>query len=707
MTMTNGNSTRVSRIAVDIGGTFTDIIVTAGDRLYRAKVLSSPPSFGTAVIDGLAALQADHGLQLAEASAVVHGTTVATNAILERRGGRTGLVTTTGFRDVLELGRMRRPTLYDPLWEKPTPLVPRRLRVEVNHRITAQGDVESAASPAEIAAIAAHLRRQQVESVAVCLLNSYGNPTEERRIADQLAGLLDETYVSASADVLPEIKEYERMSTTVVNAYVRPAVDRYIGELEDGLERLGVRGRLLIMQSAGGLLESDRAREAPVRLIESGPAAGVIAARALTARLGMSDAITFDMGGTTAKAALIESGMPFEAAEYEVGAHMNASQRLMSGGGYTVRMPSIEIAEVGSGGGSIVWIDDGGAPRVGPQSAGAAPGPACYGAGGVEPTFTDALVVLGYLNRQALAGGSQRIDVDLAERAIRTRLADPLGLDLLEAAYGVYRIAIATMSRALKAVTSERGRDPRDFALIGFGGAGPACAAEMALQFGINTTIVPMNPGLFSAVGLMVADIQYHDVISNTARDELDATAITEGFEELERRTTMLLQDHGYSTEHIVLERFADIRYAGQSSELRIRVPPNRLESAHVDEIRRSFDEQHERTYGHSGPDQRVELVNLRLRATYTGDVDARGTAFPPYEPHEHVNTTGARSPASRSAYFGREHGVVETPVVTRAWLDIPVTGPIIVEDMDATTVIPPGLECRRDRLGNLIITTA
>ena len=378
---------------------------------------------------------------------------------------------------------------------------------------------------------------------------------------------------------------------------------------------------------------------------------------------------------------------------------MNASQRLMGGGGYTVRMPSIEIAEVGSGGGSIVWIDDGGAPRVGPQSAGAVPGPACYGAGGVEPTFTDALVVLGYLNRQALAGGSQPIDADLAERAIRTRLADRIGLDLLEAAYGVYQIAIATMSRALKAVTSERGRDPRDFALIAFGGAGPACAAEMALEFGNNTTIVPMNPGLFSAVGLMVADIQYHDVISNTARDELDPAAISEGFDQLEQRTVALLHDHGYRREHIVLERFADMRYAGQSSELRIRVPPERLESAAIDEIRRSFDDQHLRTYGHSGPDQRVELVNLRLRATYTGDVDARGTIFPPYGAGEHRHA-GAGSPASRAAYFGREHGVVDTPVSTRARLDRPVTGPIIIEDMDATTVVPPGLGCRATSSG-------
>lgn len=700
---------QIAHVAVDIGGTFTDIVVTARDgAVHRAKTLSTPPDFERAVIEGLAGLARDQGLDLGTCATVAHGTTVATNAILEGRGACTAVVTTKGFRDVLELGRMRRPSLYDVFWEKPVPLVPRRRRLELDHRIAADGSVERAGTPEDLAAVAEELRRMDVESVAVCLLNSYRNPDEERRVAEHLSTLLDDRYVSVSVDILPEIKEYERTSTTVVNAYVRPVVDRYVEELRTGLSGIGIDAPLRIMHSAGGLLDADRARRFPVQMIESGPAAGVIATRALMRRLDIADAIAFDMGGTTAKASVLEGGEPFEAPEYEVGGGMNTSHGLTGGGGYTIRVPAIDIAEVGAGGGSIVWVDRGGAPRVGPRSAGASPGPACYGLGGIDPTVTDALMLLGYLNPRSIAGGTQHVDRALAETAMGNRVADSLGLSTLEAAYGACRIAIANMSKAIKAVTSERGRDPRNFVLVGFGGAGPAFVASMAAEFGIETAIVPVNSGLFSAVGLHVAEVQYHDVRSYPGRAQLDAGTTKALLEQMEADMRTRLEGEGDDSEGVVLERFADMRYAGQSAELRIPVPSGQLADAEIERLRAAFDDEHERTYGHRGHDQAVELVNLRIRATcLDGNGERSGHAVLDGGLAA-AGDDGPAGPVTREAYFGPEHGLLPTPVLTRETVgSVEMAGPLIVEDMDATTVIPPGSRIRRDVAGNLIITNS
>ncbi len=694
-------------IGVDIGGTFTDIIVAANDGgLHRAKVLSSPPDFGRAVLAGLADLAAAAGLDLGTAVTLVHGTTVATNAILEGRGARTGLVTTQGFRDVLELGRMRRPSLYDLFWDKPEPLVPRRLRLELDQRIGPDGSVERAPSDAELQAVVEQLRREGVDSLAVCLLNSYRNPGEERRIADRLADLGGDGYVTASVDILPEIHEYERTSTAVVNAYVRPTMDRYVETLERGLAGAGVTAPLLIMQSAGGLLTSAMARSRPVQLIESGPAAGVIAAQALAGRLELRDAITFDMGGTTAKASVIEDGEPFEAAEYEVGGGMNGRHGLMKGGGYTIRVPALDIAEVGAGGGSVIWVDQGSAPRVGPHSAGAAPGPACYGAGGEEPTLTDALVVLGYLNPTSLAGGTQAIQPELAERALAT-VADPLGIAVPEMAFGAYRIAVANMSKAVKAVTSERGRDPRRFSLLAFGGAGPAYAVELAREFEIPFVVVPPNSGLFSTVGLLLADLQFHDVVSAAQRERPDARAVATAVAEMEARMADAVRAHGLDPVSVEYTRFADMRYAGQSSELRVRVPGGDVDDAVMTQLRTAFDEEHDRTYGHRGDDQRVELVNLRLRGQCAQPGRHQDELFALPAPHV-PTTNGTRSATrTRRAYFGPATGYVDTPILDRASIPRePMPGPLIVEDMDATTIVPPDATSRLDSLGNLLVTS-
>jgi len=696
---------KAAAIGVDIGGTFTDIIVAAQDGgLHRAKVLSSPPDFGRAVLAGLEDLAAAAGIDLGTAVTLVHGTTVATNAILEGRGARTGLVTTRGFRDVLELGRMRRPSLYDLFWEKPEPLVPRRLRLELDQRIAPDGQVERTPSDVELAAIAEQLRRAGVDSLAVCLLNSYRNPDEERRIADRLTELIGDGYVTASVDILPEIHEYERSSTAVVNAYVRPTMDRYVEALENGLAGAGVTAPLLIMQSAGGLLTSTLARSRPVQLIESGPAAGVIAAQALAARLDLRDAITFDMGGTTAKASIIEGGEPFEAAEYEVGGGMSGRHGLTKGGGYTIRVPSLDIAEVGAGGGSVIWVDQGGAPRVGPHSAGAAPGPACYGLGGLEPTLTDALVVLGYLNQESLAGGTQPIDPALAEQALAT-VADPLGIGVAEAAFGAYRIAVANMSRAVRAVTSERGRDPRRFSLLAFGGAGPAYAVELAREFQIPFVVVPPNSGLFSTVGLLLADLQFHDVVSPARRESQDAGAVGAAFADIEERMVDAVRAHGLDPSSAEFTRFAEMRYAGQSSELRVRVTTGELDDRAMAALRTAFDEEHDRTYGHRGDDQRVEVVNLRLRGTCAQPGRHKEELFALPGRHDARTNGGLAGSRGRRAHFGPEAGFVDTPVLGRAAIPRkPMPGPLVVEDMDATTIVPPGATCSLDPLGNLLI---
>jgi N-methylhydantoinase A len=691
------------RVGVDIGGTFTDVVLAGPESVHQAKVLSTPHDLAAGVLDGLRLVLRQAAVRAESIHEVVHGTTVATNAILEQNGAVTALLTTRGFRDVLEIGRMRRPSLSDIYWEKPHPLVPRRLRFELDERIDGRGNVERGVQPAEVDELAPRLRDLGVESIAVCLLNSYINPAHEQRVQERLREALPNVSVSTSVDVLPEIKEYERTSTTVVNAYIKPTVMKYITGLNAGLKDAGVQGPLLVMQSNGGLLDSATACAAPVRLIESGPAAGVIATKSLAKRLGLQNVIAFDMGGTTAKASLVENGEPFVARELEVGGGMNGQLSLMRGDGYTVRAPSIDISEVGAGGGSICWVDAGGAPRVGPRSAGAVPGPACYGRGGTEPTLTDALVVLGYLNPKYLAGGVQPIDPIRAQHVIEEAVAQPLRLETLEAAYGIYTIAIATMCKAVRSVSSQRGRDPRQFSLVAFGGAGPAHAVEIARSLNIPSVIVPRSPGLFSAIGLLVADVQYHDVWSCKNREHWDLAEVTTGFSDMERRALARAGAGGTDAPRARIERFADLRYLGQSFELRVPVPAHELAAHDLTLVRERFHAEHRRTYGHQADDAPVEIVNLRLIATLTDDSEddldifTQGLAATPRSPEQ---------AAKRSAYFGPAYGRAEIPVLAREMVGAStLRGPAIIEDDDATTVVPPGSHARLDALGNIEIT--
>jgi N-methylhydantoinase A len=685
------------RIGVDIGGTFTDVVLLGpGGTMTPLKVLSTPPDFGDGVIAAIEVALERSGAGAEQVGAVLHGTTVATNAILESRGAVTALITTRGFRDVLELGRLRRPRLYDIDWEKPRPLVPRERRLELDQRILASGEILRPAAAESIAELAEEIRDAEAESVAVCLINGYAAPEEERRVADAVRRTLPDRFVTASVDIAPEIREYERTSTAVVNSYVGPVVRRYIADLDCALRAHGVQAPFLIMQSSGGLIDARTAGERPVQLIESGPAAGVIAVRKLAHRLGLDDVIAFDMGGTTAKASLIEGGEPFTAAEFEVGGGMNLQRGLSQGAGDRVRVPSIDIAEVGAGGGSVVWRDEAGALRVGPHSAGASPGPACYARGGTEPTLTDANVVLGYLRPVPLAGGRVGIDPERA-RAVLDRLAAAAGLDVLEAARGAYAIAVSSMCGAVKAVTSERGRDPRGAALIGFGGAGPLYAAEMASELGIRTVIIPTHPGLFSSLGLLVADIEREEV-SPWSGEWDDHAAIERRYAELERAGTSVLVSNGHAAEEIVTERIADLRYSGQRSELRVSLAGGAVDAGLLDDLRQRFHAAHARTYGRRAPDALVELVNLRVRCTAPNPVEL--AAF------DHADAASGREPEVRLCYFGPEHGIVETPIRTRQELShTPQAGPLIVEDMDSTIVVPPGADCHLDGVRNVIIT--
>jgi N-methylhydantoinase A len=691
------------QVAVDIGGTFTDVVLLGGGLLRTAKVLSTPPDYERGVMTGVDAVLLAHDADARAITSIFNGMTIATNAMLEHRGAPTALVTTKGFRDTLELGRGRRPSksMYDLMFEKPAPLVRRRLRFEVDQRITASGELDPPVTPGAIAAVAERLERAGVESVAVSLVNSFLRPDEERALTEQLRERFPELHFTCSVDVAPEMGEYERTSTAVVNAYLMPVVHHYLEALDGELHQLGVTAPLYVMKSNGGLARSSDVRERPVHVLESGPAAGVIATRELVRAIGAANAIAFDMGGTTAKATLVEHGEAAETTSYEVGAGMHARRGLNMGAGHTVLTSTLDIAEVGSGGGSIFWIDDGGAPRVGPRSAGAAPGPACYGAGGQDPTLTDATLVLGYLNPTSIAGGTQALRVDLAETALAP-LAEQLGFTILDAAYGAYRIAVANMTRLLRAVTIERGRDPRDSLLVAFGGAGPAYAAALARELDMRQIVVPLAPGLFSAVGLLASDPQYDDVRRYRSAT-IDADDVSDAFEDMERAIIEQLAAEGYGADDIELTRFADMHYRGQTGILKVPVDHGRLTDRDIEDLRDRLDDEHTRTYGHGRARESAQIENLRLRAVVTS---ATGVLKPLPALAAAERAHGARPSTTRAAYFGLEVGLVDTPVVSRADLEGAARqGPLIVEEMDSTIVVPPFARAELDALANLVLT--
>src|SRR5579859_5397728 len=687
------------RVGIDIGGTFSDLVVlTADGRVETLKVSSAPDELIPALLDGLHTLLERAGLVADEAEAIVHGTTVATNAILEYRGARTALITTRGFRDVLEIRRLRVGRLYDLGWDKPATLVPRRLRREVTERLDAAGGVVTPLDEDDATRVVEAVLAEGIEALAVVLVHAYANGDHERRIGHIVAQCAPRLRCSLSSEVLPEIGEYERTSTTVINAYIGPVVERYVGALQAGLQAAGFAAPLLMMQSTVGVMHAESARRRPIEVVESGPAAGVVAALELARRMGEvgQNIITVDMGGTTAKASILEDGRAFQMAEYEVGAGISGGSRLFKGGGHLLRVPALDIAEVGAGGGSLVSVDAGGGLRVGPDSAGAVPGPVCYGLGNQQPTLTDANLVLGYLNPRHLLGGSLIIDADAARRQLDERIAQRLRLDLLETAYGVHLVAVSNMVRVARAVSTERGRDPRRCALVAFGGNGPVHAAEVARQLGIELVIVPPWPGLFSAFGLLYAEPR-HELVQ-ASRGQLTSTpppVVFAGLDALEQAARARLVGEGYAPDRVVLERFLDLRYRGQSSELRIPLEGSAAEA--LADAAGSFEAEHQRVYGHHDGIDRIELVNLR--------VVARALREPLTRNMRRVNAGVAGAGSTRPAYFGRRHGVRDTRVVGRDQLTFEAqVGPLIVEEYDATTVVPPDWSARRDSLGNILV---
>jgi N-methylhydantoinase A len=696
-----GASMTTFRVGVDIGGTFTDIVFLAstGERFTR-KVPSTVDDYSRAITEGIAQVLDERSSQGDSVIELLHGTTVASNAILEMKGARTGLITTKGFRDVLEIRTLRMPRLYDISWTKPPPLVERYLRLEVDERINSKGEVERPLDEQAVEAVVQKLLDEKVEAIAVCLLHSYMNPEHEVLIKRVVSRMAPHMTLCISADVLPEIKEYERTSTTVINAYVRPIVERYLKALIAELQTIGVRAPVLLMQSNGGLTTAQSAAVTPMNIIESGPAAGVVGVQALVRQIGLQKAISFDMGGTTAKASLIEDGELLRAAEYSVGGGIMIGSRLLTGAGYTLKVPAIDLAEVGAGGGSIIWTDAGGALQIGPQSAGASPGPACYDMGGTEPTITDANVVLGYLNPEHLAGGSVRLNAAKSREALNGKIASRLGMSVEQAAYGAHLIAASNMMRAIKAVSSERARDPREFALVGFGGNGPIFAASMARALSMRTAIIPESAGVFSCFGLLASDVEYH--FSRTFRGlvrTLQAADVEAEFAALEEKARSQLAADGFTADRIVVQRSVSLRYFGQWFELDLPIPSRALDAATLSGLEEGFGAEHERTYGHrAGAEEPVELVTLRAVGRGVPDADR----LPPP-----VHGVVVPKPTSRrQAYFGPEFGWQDTLVCGRDELAASIAGPCVVEEYDSTTVIPPGCSAMLDSFRNIVITT-
>ena len=687
------------RLAADIGGTFTDIALTLGDGTVAiGKVPSTPDDYSRGVIDGAGALLRELGIAPAAIGDILHGCTVATNAILEGKGAKTALLTTRGFRDVLEFRRVRVPRLYDPLYVKPEPLAPRELRFEVTERLAADGNVVTALDEGDVLRAVDALRSEGVEAVAVCFLHSYANPSHELRAGAILRRELPGVFVTLSCELLPEIREYERTSTTVINAYVGPPVATYIRNLAAALRHAGMTGQLLVMQSTGGILDGETVTRLPARIVECGPAAGVIGAQFQARRTGHANVITLDMGGTTAKAAMIENGGLVRTDEYEVGGGISLSSRLVKGGGYALKLPMIDISEVGAGGGSIAWFDRGHALKVGPQSAGAVPGPACYAMGGELATVTDANVVLGFINPLALAGGTVPINAARAHDAVNTHVAQPLGGSVRDAAWAVHVVATANMMRAVKAVSTYRGRDPRDCVLMAFGGNGGIFAVELARQLQIATVLVPPAAGVFSAIGLGVAPVEFGQTRAYLRRlSAVEPDHLRETFAALARDVTATL---GRRLDELNVTYLAAMRYVGQAFELQIPVASGAPAAGEIAALRGAFAAEHERTYGHrSDNDADVEVVAVQVVGTVrTSVADTHGFALRPRR---------ALARTERECYFGPECGVRMTPVIDRSGLGAEaLAGPLVIEEYEGTTVVPPGASAAVDGHGNIVILT-
>ncbi len=687
-----------ARIGVDVGGTFTDIVLALSDgRIHVNKTTTTPADPGEGVAAGVAAVLAEAKLDPRDVAEVVHGTTVASNTILQKVGARTGLLTTRGFRDVIEIGRIRTPGMFDLTWKKPEPLVPRRWRLEGIERIAADGSIVTPLDEASVREAAATFLAEGVEAVAICFINSYANDVHERRTATILRECAPSLLMTASCDVLPEIKEYERTSTAVVNAYLLPAMRGYLSKLTERLAALGIKAPVQVMASNGGMIGIGAARERPVFAVGSGPAGGVAGAARLGPAIGARDLIVFDMGGTTAKAAIVENGEPQIVTEYEFRDGISTPSRFTKGGGYTLKVPSIDIAEVGSGGGSIARIDAGGLLVVGPESAGGDPGPACYGRGTERPTVTDANMVLGYLNPHALAGGSLPVDSALSRRAVETHVAQRLNMPVEDAAHGIRQVANVNMARAIRAVTVERGKDPRDLALMAFGGGGPLHAVDVARLLGIKRVLISPISGVFSAAGMLAAEAVHEFIRPLLAPLAIvKETTVQQAFDSMTADGRTALAVEGYAADAVQTRTAADVRYLGQSSQLTVQMPPGPYDAA---ALKDAFERVYRETFGYVAEGEPVELVNLRLSAIGTAASRLNFGALR-LDPRALAGESG-----ERMVSFARGKPRVKTRLLPRAAVEQgPVTGPAIIESYDTTIVVPPACTARTAGAGCIAI---
>src|SRR6266702_2591623 len=683
----NGSSLR---LAADIGGTFTDIAAfdDRTGKLTFGKALSTPQR----LVEGIDAGVGKAGSDYKSAGLFLHGSTIAINTILERTGAKTALLITEGFRDIYEIGRINRPDAYNLFFRKHEPLVERALRFEVKERVLSDGEIEVPLDEKEIEAFGRTLERLGVEAIAILLLNCFARHDHEARAKAILERNHPRMFVSASHELSEEYREFERCSTVVANAYIGPIVRGYLAEIDDHIRSDGFSGSFLIVQSTGGLYEAEQAKSHCVHMLESGPAAGVIGTQALCQTLGLKNAIAFDMGGTTAKAGVIHNGEALTTGAALIGGYDQA---------LPVQIAMMDIFEVGTGGGSIARVEEGGL-RVGPQSAGAAPGPACYGLSGTEPTVTDANLVLGRLAADRFLGGEMRLDLEAAQRALTERVAKPLGMDVTEAADGILRIAATAMSYAVKGVTTERGLDAGDFALVAYGGAGPLHAVQVAREIGIRNVIVPGAPGVFSAFGMLFSDLRY-DYVRTHLMQLADAPfdRIEKVYRELEEQGRKAVASASVKPQKVIVKRAADMRYVGQEHAVTVELPLQVLARRDRAAIKRLFDAMHEQRYGTCAPDEQAEIVSLR--STVAGIMRKppqpqirRGRSEPP---------TAALT-GKRPVYFSRSSGFRSTPTYARAALlaGNRIKGPALIEEHASTTMLMPGDSCEVDAYGNLVI---
>jgi len=682
------------RLAADIGGTFTDVAAfdEKSGRLLFGKALSTPAR----LVDGITSGVAKAAVRYVDASIFLHGSTIAINTLLERRGAKTALITTEGFRDVYEIGRINRPDSYNLYFHKHVPLVPRARCYELRERLTAEGTVHLPLDEVSVLQVCERLKAERVDAVAIMLLHCYVNPAHEARVKAIVRRELPHVFVTASHELSQEYREFERCSTVAANAYIGPVVSEYIRAMESHLERSGFGGSFLIVQSTGGLYESHQAQRQCVRMLESGPAAGVIGAQALCHSLGLEDAVAFDMGGTTAKAGVIYRGEALTTGVALVGGYAQA---------LPVQIPMMDIFEVGTGGGSIAAVSENGALRVGPQSAGAEPGPACYARGGELPTVTDANLVLGRLGATTFLGGEMTLDTAAAEQAIKERVARPLGVDVTRAADGILRIATTAMSYAVKAVSTERGLDAAAFTLIAYGGAGPLHACAIAREIGMTRVIVPRVPGHFCAFGMLFSDLRYDLVRTWFARlADVSFEAIQAVYEELIAEGKKALAASGIRPQRVTIARAADMRYVGQEHPVTVQLPADVFRRRDADALKRQFDEEHLRRYGTNAPNERGEIVSLR--ATVTGVLRK-----PPLErvPRGGREPLASARRGKRRAYFAELGKALATPTYARDALraENAIAGPALIEEHASTTVLLPGDRLRVDEFGNLVMELA